>query len=87
MKLTSDYFSIFIHKSKRVHWKMQYVKRNTKFNILSFFSPAIIPILTNYIQFFTKTDIYFSLIKIPKKYTKLYLEYFDNQEKLLNNRG
>jgi len=46
---------------------MQYLKRNTKFGILSFLSIAIILTLTNYIQFLTKSDIYFYFIKIPKK--------------------
>ena len=44
---------------------MQYLKRNTKFGILSFLT--IILTLTNYIQFLTKTDAYFSFIKIPNK--------------------
>jgi len=39
---------------------MHYLKRNTKFSILSFLSPAIILTLTNYIQFLTKTEIHFS---------------------------
>jgi len=49
---------------------MQYLKRNAKFGILSFLS--IILTLTNYIQIPTKTDIYYSFTKIPKKYIKKY---------------
>ncbi len=45
---------------------MHCIKRNIKFSILSFLSPAIILTLTNYIQFLTKTDIYFSFMKIQK---------------------
>jgi hypothetical protein len=49
---------------------MQYLKRNAKFAILSFL--AIILALTNYIQIPTKTGIYYSFTKIPKKYIKKY---------------
>jgi len=39
---------------------MHYIKRNTKFSILSFLSPEIILTLINYIQFLTKTKIHFT---------------------------
>jgi len=53
---------------------MQYLKRNTKFGILSFLS--IILTLTNYLQFLTQTDIYLSLIKIQKNIFKNINKHF-----------
>jgi len=55
---------------------MHYIKRNTKFSILSFLILLIIFTLTNYIQFLPKTEINLSLLKILKKYITNTNEHF-----------
>jgi len=52
---------------------MHYLKRSTKLSI--FFFLTIILTLTNYIQILTKTDIYFSAIKILREILKNKNEY------------
>lgn len=55
---------------------MQYSKRNTMSNILSFIIIILLS-LTNYLQLLTKIDIYLSFIKITKNILKIYITFYE----------
>ena len=53
----------YIYKSKRAHSKMQYLKRNAKYSILTFL--VIVLSITRSISTLAKTEVHFSLVDNP----------------------